>query len=1112
MASCLVDTEEKSNGTKLSRLLVDGGTEALRNTFDGIHPPSSLAADLHSQLPILTHLRQKRVLNSNQWDKLFPSSGEAPDSRQFDITLLYVLLRDICGLTPPATGWDNLPLATDSTPEANLARIKYYRNQVYGHISSTSIEEAEFEMYWKEISNALIALGLDQISISLLKSSPLGTMDYTKLLEEWAVEGQCVKEVAEKARKAASIATAETRKTRNVAEKAIKIVEDIKIEAERTGNTVESLKNEFIELKKTAELKGIEPLRDRSLLSKLAKCDFTGHVKALCSYCYPGTRTWVLNDLQQFVCSKQERVVAVTARPGVGKSVLAAVTCQIMHEQGKLAACHFIEHNNSLRNNPKLIIESLASHLCDSIVGFEQKLEERLSRNVGKELSNMSCKELFTLLIEEPMNAVEKPSSIALVVIDALDEIEQSTKDEFAKALFHVIPKLPEWMKLVVTTRPTPSVIPKLSFVTVIDIDKGRTNNIEDIKLFLQDHLCQIYHETTLEELQTAASTLANISDGIFLFAHFAIDITKVTKPSFSQVHRQFPNGISSVYEEYFSRLVKDLPVEEDKFFYFLETLVTADGRLPKAFALQILEVSGSSRQAKKTAREVLSCLSHLFPVHNEHITVFHKSLLEWLLGSEHEEHSFSVRKNDGHRVLAPLCFQHLRSIKDYENFPPAMNDCEKYALRFGFRHMLEAGGYKEQLKMCVTDLELLSAMLTVSFGGAMWNLLDELKDILHALNWKSQQLEEFITELTYFGDIFCTNYTQAILQAATNCPETNELRKQSLQLLSTPKYNRLPWIEFVQPACWELPRDVHFVDDFKLSADTKKAICIGEMSNNQSFVATFNTETRRCTVDAAIEEVTFHCAISPIDDCTVAAITTDCGVKLIDLESLQTLEVFKADSLPFSCCFLSVGTQLAVGYRDCAVRVWDLKTATTKTQLIGHTGFVILCLPLSGGRLLTGDWSGTLLLWQSLGPSPRVIKLTDCCWSRDWSNNKETAAVSPDKTKIAALCRSELTPYGSCVVNLYSAEDGKLVMQLMEGNRCAVSFVDNSHVLCGEVHELQVMNINSGETRKRLCCPRQLHLRSSPHRVTTMEFVASFQSPSHDGEKLMGFRLHNIS
>ena len=146
------------------------------------------------------------------------------------------------------------------------------------------------------------------------------------------------------------------------------------------------------------------------------------------------------------------------------------------------------------------------------------------------------------------------------------------------------------------------------------------------------------------------------------------------------------------------------------------------------------------------------------------------------------------------------------------------------------------------------------------------------------------------------------------------------------------------------------------------------------------------------------------------------------------------------------------------------------------------------------------------------IGSQSRVIKLTDCCWSRDWSNNKETAAVSPDKTKIAALCRSELTPYGSCVVNLYSAEDGKLVMQLMEGNRCAVSFVDNCHVLCGEVHELQVMNINSGETRKRLCCPRQLHLRSSPHRVTTMEFVASFQSPSHDGEKLMGFRLHNIS
>ena len=43
MASILGPSEEKTNGTKLARLLIDGGTQALRNVLESlIHPPSTL--------------------------------------------------------------------------------------------------------------------------------------------------------------------------------------------------------------------------------------------------------------------------------------------------------------------------------------------------------------------------------------------------------------------------------------------------------------------------------------------------------------------------------------------------------------------------------------------------------------------------------------------------------------------------------------------------------------------------------------------------------------------------------------------------------------------------------------------------------------------------------------------------------------------------------------------------------------------------------------------------------------------------------------------------------------------------------------------------------------
>ena len=120
-------SRETANYTRLCRLLVGAGSQVLRETFDRIHPPRGLDTVL-ATTPVhlkLQSLQKKKVLNPLQWDKLYPVIKTSVSSKNFDITLLMVLLRNICGLTPPATGWDNLPLPTDLSCEAHIARIKY---------------------------------------------------------------------------------------------------------------------------------------------------------------------------------------------------------------------------------------------------------------------------------------------------------------------------------------------------------------------------------------------------------------------------------------------------------------------------------------------------------------------------------------------------------------------------------------------------------------------------------------------------------------------------------------------------------------------------------------------------------------------------------------------------------------------------------------------------------------------------------------------------------------------------------------------------------------------------------------------------------------------------
>ena len=140
--SPLASSVEKSNGAKLGRLLIDGGTAVLRNAFDRYHPPANLAANLNANYVTLNSLKTRRALHQPQWDLLFPPGGATPDSKTFDITLLFLLLTNICGLSPPLSGWHKPPPSSDTSLEANLTRIKLYRNEMYGHVTSTGVQTA----------------------------------------------------------------------------------------------------------------------------------------------------------------------------------------------------------------------------------------------------------------------------------------------------------------------------------------------------------------------------------------------------------------------------------------------------------------------------------------------------------------------------------------------------------------------------------------------------------------------------------------------------------------------------------------------------------------------------------------------------------------------------------------------------------------------------------------------------------------------------------------------------------------------------------------------------------------------------------------------------------
>ena len=181
LTSTFASSTEKKNGEKLWSLVTNEGAAALRILLSKSHSPQPLATWLgqHKQTP--SSLKHK-VLYNDQWRKLFPPDRTQPDCESFDITLLGILLINICGLSPPNTGWNNKPPQNDKSTEANIVRIRYFRN-LLDHAPSTGVPTQKFNTYWEEIADALVALGLDRNEIDALKKEEelekLARFDFT---------------------------------------------------------------------------------------------------------------------------------------------------------------------------------------------------------------------------------------------------------------------------------------------------------------------------------------------------------------------------------------------------------------------------------------------------------------------------------------------------------------------------------------------------------------------------------------------------------------------------------------------------------------------------------------------------------------------------------------------------------------------------------------------------------------------------------------------------------------------------------------------------------------------------------------------------------------------
>ncbi|CAG2241956.1 unnamed protein product [Mytilus edulis] len=144
-------SEEEENYIRLAVLLKEVSPRAVRIYFDKEFSTTHLPSTLNKNYNTLYGLKLKRVLSQAQWKRV-------PDSTTFDVTLMICLIRHLTSVNQPINGFDSLPLPVETTTGPDLARIKWYRNNL-AHHDSNKIDTAYFNTAWNDISLAISRLG-----------------------------------------------------------------------------------------------------------------------------------------------------------------------------------------------------------------------------------------------------------------------------------------------------------------------------------------------------------------------------------------------------------------------------------------------------------------------------------------------------------------------------------------------------------------------------------------------------------------------------------------------------------------------------------------------------------------------------------------------------------------------------------------------------------------------------------------------------------------------------------------------------------------------------------------------------------------------------------------
>lgn len=637
--------------------------------------------------------------------------------------------------------------------------------------------------------------------------------------------------------------------------------------------------------------KKLKPLSPDARIGGLLKQGFTG-------------REWLARDINTWQQENRDsRVFFLTGKPGVGKSAFAAWLAH--HNKANIIAAHFIEYNKPDRKDPSRVIMSLAFQIASRLPDYRKFL---MGLPELDQLGEKNAGELFAYLLAEPLTtAIQGNRERYAILIDALDEASDDTSNSLVDIIAQEAPRLPEWITFIITSRPNPTIMRRLSNLAPRELAADDARNRNDLTGFMRKWMET--RKIILADTESSIQSIVEASEGNFLYLRkFCegvekgwIDITDA---------RSFPKGMTGMYQSYFRRQFPDIEAYEKYQVPLLQLIAAAYEPLPEALAEQVLAWKGRDRI------KVLDPLGSLFQRQDGRISPFHKSVKDWLTNPD-EAGDYYIPLEDGHSKLV------VYGWKQYEADVDKMDD---YSLAWLPMHLAQVEE-QEKLVMILKDFNYMMARVKAGYLERMFEDYRETVNVLPPDLRRQLRIEEaFFRE---WGHILRRSneewpaykiFFQLAIEHADDSPMTRLAEKYL-------KEDKVDWV---------------WLRATKRLRHYNQSPCIFVFEGHAEHVHGASTISKNRIVSWSFDNT----------------------LRIWSLETGQCLSTLNGHTEQVSGAMEIPENKLLSWSWDDSLKLWDLNSNQLLITFAGHSGDVFGALRLSDGGIISWSRDKTLRLW----------------------------------------------------------------------------------------------------------------------------------------------------